>query len=100
MSRLRTVSLTYMRKLIGARIVQRIYPEATAEVRHLKDDRLSVERVVSRAIDDVLIGTGDERLLRLDIVGKHRISAYRCNGKNSSIAPALRCFCKTLAAIM
>src|SRR5678816_3636079 len=45
--------------------------ESIAEVRHLDDDWLLVERQKACSINRVLIGARDEALLRLDVVREH-----------------------------
>ena len=67
------VLLADLGELVGARVIERIDPEAIAEIRHLKDDGLFVQRVEAGAIHDVLVRAGDEGLVRADVPGQHRV---------------------------
>ena len=76
---LRAVLLADPADLVGALVVHRVDVEAVAEVRHLNDRRLLVERGESCPVGDVLVGTDDEGLIRLDVVGQHLVVADRRN---------------------
>ena len=62
------VGLADLRELIGARVVERVDPEPVAEVRHLDDHRLLVEREEAEPVDHVLVRAGDEGLAGVDVV--------------------------------
>src|SRR6185295_20227964 len=61
------VGLADLGEFIRARIVQRIHPEAIAEIRYLKDDRFLVEGHKPRAVNHVLVWAGDEMLFGANV---------------------------------
>lgn len=77
------VGLAEPAELVGACVVEGVDPEAVAKVGHLRDDGLLVEREVAEPVDDVLVGTGDKRLGRLDVVVQHADLAVRRDGQDA-----------------
>ena len=75
---LRAVLLADVRELVCTRIIERIHPEALAEVRHLENDGLVIQ-VVKEAdpVHDILVGADDEVLVRGRVIGQHRDRVVR-----------------------
>ena len=87
---LRLVGLAELGELVGARVVERVHPETVAEVGHLHDHRLLVQREEAEAVHHVLVGTGDEGLAGIDVVGEHADLAARRHRQHAIEPPGLR----------
>ncbi len=87
---LAAVHRSEVREAVGALISDLIHPEATLEVRDLNHDRLAFQREDAEAVDDVLVGTCDKALLRLDIVAQHRELVARRNRDDAAHQARLR----------
>src|SRR5208282_1444893 len=90
-TRLAPVSLSNLGELVGARVIQRIDPEAVAEIRHLEDNRFLVQGIVAHAIDHILVRAGDKTLLRADVVGQKRELTDRSHRQDAAHESGLGC---------
>ena len=79
------VRLADFGNFIRTRVIQRINPKAIAKIRHLKNHRFFVKREIPSAIHNVLVGTGDEGLLRLDVICQHTRLANRRHGYHAAV---------------
>ncbi|MNN60378.1 hypothetical protein D3C81_1755550 [compost metagenome] len=77
-------------ELFAARVIQRIHPEAIAEIRYLQHHRIVVRRAITKAIHHVLVGVGDPVLLRRNVIGEHADVAGRRRRQNAAHQPRLR----------
>src|SRR5262245_25802810 len=75
----RPVHLSKLNETIGAQINDLVNPEAVAEIRNLYHYRREIERNGRKAIDHILVGTGDSALRRIHIVREHGIVVERSN---------------------
>src|SRR3546814_19412298 len=69
-ARLGAVRLAELAELIGPRVIERIDPEAVAEVRDLGDHRFAVEIEEPQAVDHILVRAGDESFRGVDEIGR------------------------------
>ena len=86
--------------LVGALVVHRVDVEAVAEVRHLDHRRLLVERGEPCPVGDVLVGTDDEGLVRLEVVGQHLVVADRRDRHDAAQQSGRGCFGKRRTAVV
>src|ERR1700730_13871470 len=70
-ARIGSVLLADSRELIGARVIERIDPEAIAEIRDLEGDGRLVQREDACAIRDVMARAADGALFRVHVAGQH-----------------------------
>ena len=93
------VGLAELAELVGALVVEGVDPEAVAEVGHLDDHGLGVEIEEAKAVDDVLVRTGDEPLGRIDVVVQHADLALRRHRQNAAEQARLGAWVMPVAAV-